>query len=1281
MKLKIISFLFLGVQFLNAQWQTHIFQLQWNENIMRSKNPSIDLLDFQNSIKLPGKSQLPVFNHSIIRQYPGNSKIKLLVGQEHILTIDSSSIQGLQSFLTNDYQIRSQEHLNRGHFQTDIELVPLRILNHHQLAVLLNFNIEEEYIPMASPLPLPEFKRTSVLANGIWHKISVPGRGLYKISKSFFTNQLKIDPKNLDPRKIQLFGNGGKMLPESTNDTFIDDLEENAIYFKGESDGVFDDNDYLLFYASGPDTYRYNTSTEDYTYRKNIYADESVYFLRIDGTVAGKRIASINSASPATYQSNGAFDFVRHENDLVNLLELDPGGEGSGKDWYGEELSNTREYDFGNQFIIDHTDLNRAGKFSFAFAGRAPVSQPFFAEVEGTRVLSSISPVAISSLNRFANLAIKTSPFQPVSDLIKAKIQYPTLTGVSSEGWLDFFQISVWKKLIWNLKPLYLLDPESRFQQITSYTIDQVNSPLFIWDITEPLDIKHIQGVLQPGSKYVFASNTQNALKEFVAWDENNTFPSPNYLGPVANQNLHSLDQLDMLIVYHKDFEKEAERLAEHRKKINQINIAVVEIGKIYNEFSSGSQDPTAIRNMCRMLYLRHPGFKYLLLFGDGSYDLRHRNKKDPDQNFIVTYQTDESIDPIFAYPSDDYFGLLDPAEGKDLEGQLDIGIGRLCARNTEESKNLVDKIIRYDTDPKTLGDWKMNILFSADDEDSNVHFGQAEIIAKQTSVSQPVFNQEKIYLDAYQQVTTPGGERYPEVNKAISDAFFKGTLVMNYLGHGGYTGLAQERIFQNTEIPSLDNYYKLPLVIVASCTFNGFDDPSKTNAGEEGIHSTLGGFLALFSTVRAVYSDDNFDLTSSVYKYLFNFENGLPLPMGEIMRRAKNEHSNSNILDNSRKFLLFGDPSQRLAIPLLKNQVSHINGKPIGTSLDTFRALETVEVKGMVTDQNDQLKSDFNGKLFITVFDKEIQLRTKANDPGSFSENYPIQKNIIYKGQVSVNQGHWSFQFKIPADINYSFGMGKISLYATDEISQDAAGYESRLIIGGSSRDSLKDNNPPVVKVFINNNQFIFGSICGPDPKIYAEISDDNGINISGNSIGHDLIAVLDNQIQYPIILNQNFTASLNNPLEGTVLYPLNNLSPGKHSITVTAWDISNNFGSGTVEFIVVDENEVRLENVGCFPNPFNNETKFQFNTNWSVPEMDIEIDIRSLSGQPVRTIRQKIQNNGFRVVSIPWDGTSTLGAQVPSGLYIYRIQMEFKQGEDQIKKSSDFQKLILVK
>lgn len=1279
MRFNIIVLLLLFIHSLFSQTYKINQKLDWNSDQANEFIESFENLNFSSAQKWSGNEFLPLYKKEIDLPSKGNIDIQLIPIQEHQVRTDKSLIE--THLVDKEFRIQSKVLSDRGKTKAIIEFIPIRqSLDPYEWIVLNEFELIVQFSPEFSPAPKPNFTRESVLNNGLYYRIGVANRGLFKIDWNFIQNELKIDPNTINPKSIKIYGNGGEMLAESNDDPFVDDLKENAIYVSGETDGRFDQGDFILFYANGPDSYSYDPVSENFNYRKNIYSSQSNYFLRLDG-LPGKRISTIPSASNPDHEARVGFDFKQYENDLVNLLDVDPGGEGSGKDWYGEELSNSRELDFGSYFIFDQVDLTRKGKFSYSFAGRSPTSSTLKVTVEDKTSTSSMSSVVYSSISRFANLAKKTEEFQPVSDKVNAKISFPQISGVSSEGWLDYMRVSVWKKLIWNNKPLFVLDPESKNFNVSSFIISNANPSLQVWDISEPLEVNFIQSTLLAGNEMQFAVSSKDQIRSFYIVDPALSFPPPTYLGTAGNQNLHGLDDIDMLIVYYKDFKSEAERLMEHRTKHSGFKIAAVDISQIYNEFSSGTQDPSAIRNMARMLYERNPKFRFLLLFGDGSYDLRYINKKDPDQNFIVSYETDESIDPINAFPTDDYFALLDPGEGKNLDGKLDICVGRLVARSEAEAKNLVDKIIRYDTDPKTMEDWKLNTLFSSDDEDSNIHFNQAESIASQTKTNHPLYNQDKIHIDAYEQITTPGGERYPEANKAFANAFFQGTLVVNYLGHGGYTGLAQERIFQNTDIKNFENYYRLPLVIVASCTFNGYDDPSKTNAGEEGLHNPRGGFLALFSTVRAVYSDDNFDLTTSVYKYLFNFENGMPLTLGEVMRRAKNEHSTGFIKLNSRKFLLFGDPSQTLAIPRLKNIVSEINGNDPNLVTDTLRALEKVNIKGFVADQSDVLQSQFNGKLYVTVFDKEIKLRTKANDNSSYVADYPLQKNIIYKGLVEVKQGLWEVDFIIPKDINYEFGSGKISLYATDEISQDAAGFENRFIVGGVTKEGLSDDDPPVVEVFMNNEFFKSGGICDRNPILYAKISDDVGINISGNSIGHDLTAVIDKDSRNPIILNQSYKTKLNNPKEGELSYPLKNLSPGKHNITVTAWDISNNYGTGTVEFFVLEDGGFLLNNVFCYPNPFSDQTKFQFETNVNAQEIAIRINIFSLNGLLVKTLSKSISNPGYRVEELVWDGYGDGGNEIPNGMYVYNLELEATSGGEILKKTTDFQKLILHK
>ncbi|MBK9107704.1 MAG: hypothetical protein IPM92_04810 [Saprospiraceae bacterium] len=652
MKFKIISFLLLAVHFLNSQSQRIEVNLQWELDAFESNGNILNDLSFKQASKKAGLSRLPFYKYEFKLPQNGHLEAKLIIKKEFSkkAQFTSSEIDELK----DAYILQTHVLESRSNFTGIIELLPLRKLEESQVHLLHQFEIEYNFIPAFSPVPIPEFTRISNLSSGIWHKIGIPKRGLYKLDRSYFINTMKLDVSNLDPRRIQIYGNGGQMLPESNDEAFIDDLKENAIYFKGESDGKFDDGDFILFYAAGPDSYAFDSASQNYSYRKNVYMDESIYFIRLDGTNS-KRMASIPSAENPDYTSQQTFDFIHYENDLVNLLDLDPGGEGSGKDWYGEELSNTREFDFGNTFIFDHIDVNQKAKFSFAFAGRAPTSSVVYAEVEDKTVSQNIFQITISSISRFANIARRTDEFQPVSDLIRAKIRYPLINGTNSEGWLDHFRISAYKKLIWTDKPIYILDPVSAKYEVSQFRIENAGTGKLIWDISNPLDVQSIQAKPATGSELQFAIPTKARYKQLLVFSETGSYPTPIYKGSTGNQNLHSLDQLDMLIVYHKSFKNEAEQLQEHRSQHSGLRITSVELDQIYNEFSSGSQDPAAIRNMCRMLYSRNSDFKYLLLFGDGSYDMRHRNKKDPDENFIVSYETDESLDPITAFPSDDF--------------------------------------------------------------------------------------------------------------------------------------------------------------------------------------------------------------------------------------------------------------------------------------------------------------------------------------------------------------------------------------------------------------------------------------------------------------------------------------------------------------------------------------------------------------------------------------------------------------------------------------------------
>ncbi|MDQ3141223.1 MAG: type IX secretion system sortase PorU [Bacteroidota bacterium] len=1279
--MKHVSFIFfLLIPFL-ASAQTHwTFKgnLNWQSNL---RERSIEgqsagkTLYFEGAAFKDKQALLPIFRKSFSLNGPGTFSAEL-----NPITVKVVNPTGLsdQLMITDDFTLSFGVSKDRDIYTGWVEITPLR-KQHSQLEQLQEFELDLFFVPEIKPVnPSPNYTYNSILEQGTIYKISITTRGIYKIDKAFLESKLKINLTNLDPRNIRIFGNGGQKLPEANSIVRHDDLVENKIVVLGEEDGIFNDQDFILFYAPGPDKLTYNNSSEEFDFEKNTYSESAHYFIKIDNQ-RGARISTQSIQNQPTYTSTTSLQYYHYEKDLINLLSKDPCNHPSGQSWVGEELSNSRELNLGAVFNINNIVTDKRSRLKALMYTRCPQSSNVHISVNGITVTKIAGSTYYSCVSRYASPVNFNDEISLTDNVTQCSIKYPQ-TPSSSEAWFDWLSISAWTQNSYVGRDYYIFDPDAKTASVTKFELRDVNPQVLIWDITNPVDIKLMESTFQNNS-LSFLDATQNKTAQYIAFQIATVNKVPEFIEQVANQNLHGIDKVDAMIIYHPLFKEDALRLAEHRKSYSGYTVATADIHQVYNEFSSGNADPTAIRDFSRMLYLRNPQFRFLTLFGDASYDYREFITSLPDENFVPTYQTQESLYPLSAYPSDDYFGLLDEIEGDDLNGKMDISIGRLLSRTKDESKTLVDKIIRYDTDPLTLEDWRLNLIFSADDEDGNIHLSDMERVSTESKVDAPVYNQQKIYLDAYEQITTPGGERYPDVNKAINASFFQGALAMTYMGHGGPTGLAQERIMQENDIKSWDNYYRLPLLVTATCSFNAFEDAGKTNAGEYAVHNKKGGVIALYSTVRAVYADDNFQLTRAVYNHLFDKINGVPITIGEILRIAKNENSSGGIKENSRKFMLFGDPSQTLAYPKLEQRIVSINDKPLSAITDTIRALQKVTVKGFISDGNGSKVSNFNGVLYATVFDKEITLRTRGNDPSSTVINYKIQKNIIFKGNSDIKNGDWEFTFIVPKDINYNFGQGKISLYASDLKNRDAAGYTDAFVVGGFIKDTLVDDDPPVVELFLNDENFRNGGITDENPKIFAKISDDLGINISGTSIGHDMTAVLDNNTQSPIILNNYFKSAINDYRYGEVEFPLKDLSIGKHTLTLTAWDISNKKGQATIEFYVIDGDDIHIQNAYNFPNPFNNQTQFQFEMNQSGLPLEITIYIYSVSGSIVKTIQSQLMPDGYRIQGLTWDGRNDAGSDLGNGVYIYQIHVRVDTGSEIITKRSDFQKLVILK
>ena len=1145
------------------------------------------------------------------------------------------------------------------------------------------------------PQPVPElradpFAENSVLRDGQVFKFAVNQNGVHRLSYDFLKNQLKIDIDRIDPRNLKILGQGGGMMPMGVNETRTDDLVENHIVVSGEDDGRFDAGDFILFYAEGPDRWDYQASTRRFNLSKNIYDTRNYYFIKI-GSEKGLRVTSQNSIGNTAYTSNTFDDYVRLEDDKVNLLESWESNansvSGSGRSWLGDHFRVAREYTYRRAFLFPNLVTDQDVKVSARMALRALAQTTFSLELNGVNLNSESADNVFyfdgsgATEVEYANWAELRGTVRLSQEAVDAIVRYPNVSA-GSEGWLDYLQLQARRRLTMSGDQMAFRDLNTLTYAAANYELSNANADVLVWDITDPQRPKLQEGT-RSGTQFVYGTAAAGVLHQFIAFNSKQGFLNPIAVGKIDNQNLHSLKSADLLIVYDAaaEFVDAAQRLAQHRRTHSKLEVQVVRVDQIYNEYSSGRQDPSAIRDFARMLYLRDPEFRYLLLVGDGSFDQRDIYKYG--NNAIPTFQ-EESFNPLYAFPADDFYGIVENNLPNDpLNGRLNVAVGRLTVRKREEAELVVDKIINYDLSPQTMSDWRNRVLFVGDDEDGNLHTRDCDDIAQEIGGKHPFLNTDKFYLDAFPQVASAGGNFYPAVNEAINNAIFKGTLVMTYLGHGGPNGWAQERVLQVRDIQNWSNFERLPLVVTATCSFTGYDDASNSTAGEEVLLNPRGGAVALYSTVRAVYASENASLTRLALLELFG--EGPDATIGDAMRNAKNQLSGGTLV-NSRKFALIGDPSMQLAIPRYSVQTSTINGRPAQNNLDTLRALQKVAVEGVVLDEQGNLLNDFNGVVYPTVFDKPFRAATLGQDPGSpKGYQFEVQKNVIFKGRASVRNGRFTFTFVVPKDINYAFGLGKISYYAADTLRMsDATGAFKQITIGGNSPDGLSDQQGPEVEVFMNSLDFVFGGITNPDPLLLVSLRDDNGINVVGNSIGHDLEAVLDEDTQNSLLLNDFFEAKLDDYTQGEVRYPISSLAEGLHKIRVKAWDIANNSSEGYTEFIVASSADIALKHVLNYPNPFTDRTCFQFEHSASNQQIDILLQVYTISGRLVKTIETSVLSDGAlrQGDCIEWDGRDDFGDKLARGVYLYKIKVRANlPGGSALKGESKFEKLVLLK
>ena len=1093
------------------------------------------------------------------------------------------------------------------------------------------------------------YAENSVLATGDWFRIAVTSTGIHKLTYADMISQ-GISVKGIPSASIRVYGYGGRMVPERNAEPRYDDLPEMAIYVSDGGDGTFDQGDYILFYGVEPTEWTYNNQTGIFNHKKHLYTDRTFYFISIrPGT--GRRIEELPQPQSAATTVVDSYDWrYVHHSDQYSLIK-------SGKEWVGDifDVVTSRNYAIPSVFPA----ANSTATLRVSVAARSVNSSSFNLSAFGKTFNTWVSPIIIEPNTAYARMATESFTTEANSSPGNFNLKFNKASG-ASVGWLNFIEINMPAELkyeggLMNFRKF-------RLSGVAEYNISGLGRVAHLWDVTNPLS----PGKIVPentGSGIKFKALTDQ-IREYTVCDES-SYLKPDFVEKVANQNLHGTPPHTMIIITHPLFAGEAARLAEFHAQHDNFSVLVVQPQSIYNEFSSGAQDISAIRDFLRMIYTRADDWnkpRFLLLFGDASYDFKDILAEN--SNFIPTFQSVESLHPVSSYATDDFFGSFDNEEGGLPNDVVDIGIGRFVVQTPQEAKNAVDKIIHYVTSAdKVHGEWRNYIVFVADDEDGNDHMRQADELATMIDTTYKNYITDKIFLDAYPQISTPGGQRIPEANKAINQRMEKGALIVNYTGHGGETGWSLERVLEINDVNAWTNYNSLPVFMTATCEFSRYDDPLRVSAGELVFLNPKGGGVALFTTSRPTFGTPNFTLARNFYNLALKpDESGMPY-LGDLIRLSKKLSGSDN---NGKKFILLGNPAMKMAYPEYRIYTTSINGREIEAIPDTLKAMSEVTITGFVGDADGLLLSDFNGIITSTIFDKESLIKTLGTD-GTTPMTFGLRRNIIYKGKAVVKDGHFSFSFIVPRDIVYQYGYGKMSFYATNGNS-DASGNFDNLIVGGFSKNAITDNNGPEIRLYMNDTLFKSGGFTNENPVLFALIKDESGINTIGTSIGHDIVAVLDGKTELPYVLNEFYEADLGTYKSGRILYPFKKLSPGKHTLKLKVWDTNNNSSEAAIDFVVSSSSDIVLGGLEVFPNPVSESAVFLFEHNKAGEMLDLTLDIFSLSGVKAATLNRSIFADGYRTQAFEWNGRSGNGSPLAAGFYIGRLRVKDKFGNEAV-------------
>ena len=1205
------------------------------------------------------------------------------------------------------------EIVNPGFYRgKEVASLRIHLTRYSPDAILHTRNIRFRVYKVQEEVPSSSVNRKSLsivdhpLASGTWYKIPIGKRGIYQLDASYFS-ELGIDLGGIDPRNIQLWGTDGYELPERNNISRAE-FSQIPILVQGESDGNFDTNDRVIFYKNSP--HREFRVGSSFRHSLHPYSDSTFVFLTI-GSSPGERLQADNPGLPASRTITSFDDFIWKEEELTKTETKQK----SGRYWLGQTIPASSSNQFINIFrdTLPDIDVTSSVLVSAQIYLRSTTSTSFELNFNDellrnfsiSRISGGYTSYEDQSARRYLGSNIPAQLTN--SDGILEVDLLMKNTDSGANAFVDYLSFVVKRKLTAKNNQLFFFSPsDGSVNEIADYKMTGFSNTPFVMDVTNPVQPKLLT-VNASGSEYSLIYNTDPDNQIIVQANPK----TPGAGSIIQNQNLYGTSSYpDYIIVTSELFLDYAQELASHRAQSGLTPLVVTQ-NQVLNEFSSGVKDPTAIRDFLKHLWDAaiadgETPPKYLLLFGDTTFDTKNVISNSF-TNHVLTYQTAESIHRTLSYGSDDFFGLMDDSEGLlNSSARVDLGIGRISAQTRSEAAIAIDKIRRYEN-PVNDGDWQNLFTFAADDdlptdpeENRDLHVENADGTYRRMNLEDKGGRAKKIYLFDYPEEITGAGRQFPAATADFINTINSGTLVMNYSGHGNAQNLTDEELYSSEYVSQLNNRNRLTLFVTATCQFGRYDDINVQSGAEKLVFADNGGAIASFTTTRVVYTSGspsslNYGLNIELSRNMIERnENGEPLTLGEIYLRTKNTSIGSQ--DNNRKFILLGDPALQFALPNKNAQVETINGLDLTVqdTVLTIKALDQVTINGTIRNSSDQVESNFNGEVTITLFDapRTISIPTDRvwydepedcylNQNTSRQCTYEAENDVLFKGKTLAQNGEYSVTFIIPKDISFSEKKGRIVVYAKNGETTAGGAYRD-IIFNGINSNAINDGKGPVLDVYLNDETFINGSLANDTPNLIVELSDSSGINTTGTGVGHEIIATIDTKPQQTFVLNDFYEGTLNDYTSGRIEYPLENIPEGNYALKVRAWDVHNNPSEQEVFFQVADQEDLVVDNIYNYPNPMNNVTSFTFDHNQQGNPLDVDIRIYTLSGKPVHRIEEYIppSNTLSSYASIPWNGRDRDNDRLGNGTYIYVLRVTTDTPEGR-KTAEKIEKLVIIR